>query len=277
MQIKSIITKYIPRKPKNIDNYWRIERLKALYYELSAPVRHYYKTFIRIDLKKGGTYFETLIHDDPDHVKLQPKGHRNAKTVSVVKIADKPHTVESFTVGLLYTAPKSSKFRSWDYETALCFKCDVDLARKRGLRMEDGILPYIDGIDLGFTKVYIASIYNELLELLKRADLGEVSKQHRRINELRDLLEKATGLPPYIIRCENYGQQHAAKKFSDELMSEYGDNDELREWIESNQENLDDEGIEHSDSYHHALYYAQSLESLDYEGGYVSKRKKGAE
>lgn len=230
------------KKQTNLDRYWQVERLKALYRELSAPKRFYYKSFVKVELKKGGFYFESVVHDNPDdHIKLTEKGHRNAKRVSVVKINGVEQVLEEFTCGLLYVPPTARKVKSMSYDDALCFVCDVDIARRNGKSMEEAVSAWIDGAIHEPTKPYKATLLKELKERMIDVDRGITSYNNPRIRELRKILTSATGESPYIIRDSKFGEKDTINKFSTELINQFGDDEEILAWVNENKDALDEE------------------------------------
>lgn len=179
-----------------------LDILKALYSELSAPVLPYYKTLVRVHLAKGGSYEDTVVHTSENHAKLVSKGHRGARNVQELR------RFTEYTCGSLYAPVSNLGYRQMDYETALNFKIDCDLARKKTGDITDGAVHYIaklvsgDGI------------------MARRETLVKYSARSR---------------PP-------------AKSNSQDLEERYGndkslstkDKDDLMAWIEVNREALDD-------------------------------------
>ena len=230
------------KKQTNLDKYWQTQRLKNLYYELSAPIRYYYKSFIKVELKNGGHYFEAVVHDDPnDHYKLTTKGHRNAKRVSVVKNNGEPLVLKEFTCGLLYVPPTARKVRGMSFDDALCFVCDVDIARRKGLSIEEGVSAWLDDAVHEPTKPYKFQLLKELRERMVDVDSGIGSYNSPRIKELRKILTSATGEAPYIVRNENFGEKETSNKFSDELLKQFGKDDDIAKWVADNKDALDEE------------------------------------
>jgi len=100
--------------------------LMGLYSELSAEPMPYRKSVVRVHMETG-SYEDTVVHTE-DHVKLKPKGHRGAKKVETIR-----EFVE-MTCGSLY-APAgqgNTGLRTLGTEWSLNFKCDIDLALRRG-------------------------------------------------------------------------------------------------------------------------------------------------
>lgn len=180
--------------------------LKALYSELSAEIRPYYKTLVRVHLRSGGSYEDTVVHTSEKHAKLGSKGHRGAKNVQELR------RFTEYTCGSLYVPLSSLGYRQMDYETALNFKIDCDLARKKTGRIADGAMHYLSGIVAG-----------EGI-MAKRETLGKYKAKSRpptRSNS-KDLLERYTNDPNLSTK----------------------DKDEILAWIEVNKEALDDSNNE---------------------------------
>lgn len=146
---------------KNIKpGFSSIESLRAFYNEIGAPIRPHYKTVVRVEYVKGGSYTTAITHTELDHILLKKKGHKDAKRVVVEVQRDAqgnpvldsdgntiPMRFVELTSGLLYAPLGSNTVGQLDYEWALCLKIDGDLARAKTGDVVDGLAPYLSELN----------------------------------------------------------------------------------------------------------------------------------
>lgn len=194
-------------KVKRFPETSSIEELRNIYQKLSAPKRTYYKTLIRVHLRRG-SYLAWVIHTEPNNVNLTTKGYRNAVRVVPEYLTDAagnqiPIRLSSTTEGSLY-GPLSSLSMGMDYESALCFKIDCDLARTKTGNIEDALVHYIQ--ESGVTEL----IAQKKKKLVYKSKPGPNKKSN-----------------------------------SSDLLDRYGRDEETARWIKNNSEKLDEGNFSH--------------------------------
>jgi hypothetical protein len=185
-----------------------IAGLRALYHELSARRLPYYKTLVRVHLRRGGSFINSVVHLSDEHAELTTKGYRSqvSKVVPLTWTDHRGNTrvrrFEEYTCGALYAPMVTSNAvgRAVDYEWALVLKIDADLAMKRTGEIDDGLVHY----------------------------LGDIAVAHN--DELRLRREKYLNRP-----CA--GRPH--KSNTQDLLDRYGDDPNVAAWIKSRRSNLD--------------------------------------
>lgn len=185
---------------KTLPTFTSLDLLRALYTELSAQVRPYWKTIVRVTLKKGGSYEESVVHTSANHNKLDRKGHRGARNVEAIR------TFEETTSGSLYAPVSALGYRQMDYEWALNFKIDCDLARQKSGDIADGAAHYI-------------------------ADIAADTHIIKRRQALEEF--KPRGRPPTKLNSKDMEERYSK-------LLKGSDKEEALAWIAQNKDRLDD-------------------------------------
>lgn len=197
---------------KGLPTITSLDMLKAFYSELSAARRAYYKTLVRVVLKSGGSYEDAVVHTEERHTRLEKKGHKGAKSVDTIR------AFIEFTAGTLYVPMSALGYKQMDYEWALNFKIDCDLARAKTGDISDGAVHYISDIAAGDHIIKRREVLSAM------APRGRPPKK----SNYTDIKER-------YLRLKNTSQEE--KK-------------EIEAWLEVNREALDDP----QGSFHHEAY-----------------------
>lgn len=110
-----------------------VDILKSAYSELSASRQPYLKSVII----KDNTEDQIETYTDENH---RIKKHKELRR------SQKVRDFEEFTCGSLYAPVSTLGYKSFDYEWALCFKVDCDLAREKTGSIEDAMVHYISDL-----------------------------------------------------------------------------------------------------------------------------------
>lgn len=194
--------------PKKLPPFNNLDLLRSIYQEISAPRLPYFKTIILKSYKGSPTpQEETVVHTDPDHIALTKAGHRNVSKVVVSR-----QFVEE-TIGSLYAPASVLGYRNLDYENALNFKIDCDLARQKTGDILDGAVHYIS-----------EAVTDDKI-VRKRQNLNK--RGFRPKPNSRDIEERYLANP----------------RISD------SEKDEIRRWLKKNREKLDNSSNFNRESY----------------------------
>ena len=215
-----------------------LKAAKEFYNELSAPPQFIYKTVVKVypsTNRQAHAFIDVAVHTDPDNLRLSQFQRANPRRVEPAYFTDEKgrkrlRQKKEFTSGSLYAPQSGHNGPGWvDYEWALCFKIDGDLARRKTGHVEDGLIHYIVDLDPASDK--------------------RMRKARKRLAKVNDSI--GGRLP---------------KSNSQDLTERYGRSDpEVLDWIKRNSAELDNADFSHDNYTDMVLRHAVPLSQA--EGG----------
>lgn len=134
-----------------------MDLLRSLYQELAAPFVPYFTTILKIAWRDGSPDTEEAITHQDKQIPERALDKQNYSGASNVT-PDRQFAEE--TCGSLYAPVSALGYRSFNYEWALLFKIDCDLARKKTGDIMDGASHYLSDIAAGDKIVQRRSVLN---------------------------------------------------------------------------------------------------------------------
>lgn len=225
--------------------YHTKQRLRELYETLAAPRRRYRKQIVKFCLKNYDVVESVIEDEGAGQTKIQQnRYYRKATQIEVL------NEFTECTEGTLYVPQSTMTFGSLDYPWALAFKCDVDLALRKTGKAEDGLIHYLQDAEEPITKVYLSTLYRELMEIRRKHPRGnETYKSKQRAREISKTLIQATGRLYKHVDSEADGRGRPLENTnSADLLSRTNDVEAIR-WIKEQADLLDQDASFTSEDY----------------------------